>query len=139
MVRLSVYQEAEKAVQVHKWLASEKAGRDLGEEAVRDWTTSCWLQFYRWRFVQHLRGEVFWQEFDAAAFGIINGRLAAHRELLDEIIDRVRHGAENLDLIHWALQCGVPMDQLIGVLEALDINSHRLPPPRWTGATLPCR
>src|SRR5437867_3217749 len=83
---LSVYEEAEKAVREHKWLASERAGHDLGHDAVREWTKSYWLQFYRWRFVQHLRGEVFWKEFDAAAYGIADGRLVAHRELLDEIM-----------------------------------------------------
>jgi hypothetical protein len=129
MRSLSVYEEAEKALREHKWLASERAGRDLGHDAVREWTKSYWLRFYRWRFVQHLRGEVFWKEFDAAAFGIAGGRLMAHRELLDEIMDRVRDGAENLDLFVWAQMQQLPTEQLIEILEALDINSQRLPPP----------
>ena len=129
MVRLSVYAEAEKAAREHKWLASEKAGRDLGEEAVQEWTKSYWLRFYRWRFVQHLRGEVFWAEFDSRSYGIVTGRLAAPRELLDQILDQVRDGAENLQLILWAQERGLPGDKVIEILEALDINSQKLAPP----------
>lgn len=129
MRRLSVYEEAEKAVHEHKWLQSEKAGCDLGHAAVRDWTKSFWLRFYRWRFIQHLRGEVFWQEFAAESFGLVNGRLAAPRELLDEILQQVREGGENLGVILWAEDRQEPIDQVLQILEALDINSQRLPPP----------
>ena len=132
MVRLSVYAEAEKAAREHKWLASEKAGRDLGDEAVREWTKSYWLRFYRWRFVQHLRGEVFWAEFDSRSYGIVSGKLAAPRELLDQMLDQVRDGAENLQLILWAQERGMPGDKVIEILEALDINSQKLPPPSET-------
>ena len=131
MVRLSVYEEARKAAREHKWLASEKAGRDLGAAAVQEWTKSYWLQFYRYRFVQHLRGEVFWDEFGARFYGIVTGQLATPRELLDQILDRVRDGAENLQLIQWTLDHGLPTDTVLEVLEALDINSQKLPPPTY--------
>ena len=133
MVRLSrsIYEEAEEEVREHKWRESEKAGRDLGVEAVRGWTKSYWLRFYRWRFVQHLRGEVCWREFDFGCFGIVCGRLSAHGELLEVIMDRVRDGAENLDILVWTHECGLPVDQVMDILEALDINSRRLAPPGW--------
>src|SRR6058998_287686 len=91
MIQLSVYDQARKAVQEHKWLESEKAGRDLGHAAVWEWTKSYWLRFYRWRFLQHLRGDIFWQEFATESFGLVNGRLWAPPKLLDEILDHVRN------------------------------------------------
>jgi hypothetical protein len=129
MVRLSVYEEAVKAAGEHKWLQSEKAGCDLGEAAVREWTKSYWLHFYRYRFVQHLRGELFFHEFGPESFGLVGGWIAANQALLDEILDRVRDGAENLSLICWAHQNNLPCDQVIEILEALNINSQRLAPP----------
>ena len=129
MVCQSVYAEAQKAAEVYKWLQSEKAGRDLGVAAVKQWSKSHWLRFYRWCFVQHLCGERPWQEFDQTTFGLLSNSVRAPRELLDEILDRVRLGAENLSLIVWAHECLLPMDHVIDILEALDINSRRLPPP----------
>ncbi len=129
MNRLSVYAEARKAAAEHQWLQSERAGRDLGHVAAGEWTKRCWLQFYRWRFIQHLRGEIFWEEFTSGCFGLLSNRLAAPVDLLDEILKHVKEGAENLSLIVWAEDRLLPMDQVIQVLEALDINSQRLPPP----------
>jgi hypothetical protein len=49
--------------------------------------------------------------------------------VLEEILNRVRDGAENLNLVITAVEQHWPMDQVISILEALDINSRRLPPP----------
>jgi len=129
MVHLKVYQEARKAIQEHKWLESEKAGRDLGVEAERAWTESNWLRFYRARFVQHLRGKTFFEEFGPECFALVPNRLSALSDLLDAILDRVQDGAENLDLICWARKQHLPREQVLEILAALDINSRRLPPP----------
>lgn len=129
MARLRVYQEAEKAIQEHRWLQSEKAGRDLGAEAEREWSESYWLRFYRIRFVQHLKGEVFFEEFGPECFGAGAGRRGTRPGLLESILDRVQDGAENLDIICWALERGLPREQVLDILGALDLNSRRLPPP----------
>jgi hypothetical protein len=130
MVPLSVYREAEKEIKVHRWVESEQAGRDLGVEAEVGWSKSYWLRFYRHHFVRHLRGEAFFEEFDPASFGIVNGRLAADRQLLERILDRVAEGDENLTLIRWAHDHTLPMDQVLEILEAVNINSQKLAPPR---------
>lgn len=130
MVRNRIYQEAAKAIQEHKWLQSEKAGRDLGVEAAKDWTRRYWLRFYRQRFVQHLRGETFFEEFGAECYRLVAGRLAASREVLDTILDKVQQGAENLELICWAQRQCLPREQVLEILRALNINSRRLPPPK---------
>src|SRR5262245_41133393 len=119
---LSVYEQADQAVQEHKWIESEKAGRDLGDEAVRHWTRSHWLKFYRWRLLQHLRGEVYFREFHPRTFAAVSNQLKVPRELLEAILDQVRDGGENLDIICWAHNSQLPVDSVIEVLEAIDIN-----------------
>ncbi len=129
MVFQSVYEEAKKEAAAYKWIKSEQACHDLGDDALHEWSCSYWLGFYRYRFVQHLRGEIFWREFDEKTFGVLPRRFAHLRELLHEILDQIRKGQENLNLIVWAHDTAQPMNQVIAVLEALDINSQRLPPP----------
>jgi hypothetical protein len=130
MVRLSVYREAEKEIEVHRWVESEQAGRDLGVDAEVGWSKSYWLRFYRRRFVRHLRGEAMFEEFDLHSFGIVNGRLTADRVLLDSVLDHIGNGDENLTIILWAQSQSLPMEQVIEILEAVNINSQKLAPPR---------
>jgi len=125
----SVYEEAEQAVLEHKWLESEKAGRDLGDEAVLHWTRSHWLRFYRWRFVQHLRGEAYFREFHPRTFAIVTSRSQNSPKLLEDILNQVRDGAENLDIICWAQNHLLPTCPVLEILEAIDINRQRLHPP----------
>jgi len=129
MPRLRVYEEAERAIQEYKWIESEKAGRDLGVDAKRDWIENHWNAFYRSRLVQHLRGEAFFDEFDTQCFAILPGRFEDVTGLLDVVLERIREGAENLDLLRWGYQEHLPHTQLLEVLIAADINGHRLRPP----------
>jgi hypothetical protein len=129
VVGLSVYDEAKQAVQVHKWIESEKAGRDLGFEAVRHWSRSHWLRFYRWRLLQHLRGEVYFREFHPRTFGVVSCQLRVSSDLVEEILNLVRDGCENLDIICWAHNKHLTVAPVMEVLEAIDINRQRLVPP----------
>jgi hypothetical protein len=129
MLHLSVYEEANSAIQEHKWIESEKAGRDLGVNAEQDWIEHYWRTFCRSRFVQHLRGEAFFDEFDTECFGIFSGRIEDMAGLPNVVLERIKEGAENLDLIRWGYQEHVPHNQLLEVLTAADINGHRLLPP----------
>ena len=129
MQHLRVYEEANKAIQEHRWIESKKAGRDLGVDAEQDWIEHSWRTFCRSRFVQHLRGEVFFDEFDAECFGISSGRFEDLAGLLNVVLERIKEGAENLDLLRWACQEHVPHNRLLEVLTAVNINGHRLFPP----------
>jgi len=129
MAHLRVYEEAERAIREHKWIESEKAGRDLGADAERDWVENYWRTFCRSRLVQHLRGEVFFDEFDNKCFGVFSERLEEVAELLNVVLERIKEGAENLDLLRWGCQEHVPHNQLLKVLIAANINGHRLLPP----------
>ncbi len=124
-----IYDEARKAIQEHRWLESEKAGYDVGPHAAREWARSHWLTFYRSRFVEHLRGQARYEEFGPECFGIVSDQLGIESNLLDRVLDRIRHGAENLDVLCWAMQEGLPRDSIVEILRAVDINSRRLAPP----------
>jgi hypothetical protein len=130
MAHLRVYEEADKAIQEHKWIESEKAGRDLGVNATREWIQSYWPTFYRSRLVQHLCGEAFFDEFDSACFGILSEQFGEVAGLLNVVLERIKEGAENLDLLRWSYQEEhVPHNQLLQVLIAANLNGHRLLPP----------
>jgi len=129
MLHLRVYEEAKKAIQEHRWVESEKAGRDLGADAEQDWIEHYWRTFCRSRYVRHLRGEVFFDEFDTDCFGILSVDFGEVAGLLNAVLERIKEGAENLDLIRWGYQEHVPVNQLLQVLKAADINGHRLLPP----------
>jgi hypothetical protein len=56
MDKLSVYVEGEQEALRYKWIESEKAGRDLGEAAIRRWVQDHWWGYLRARWVEHLQG-----------------------------------------------------------------------------------
>src|SRR3954463_9910247 len=109
-----------------KWIESEKAGHDLGEAAIRRWVQNHWWGYLRARWLEHLQGTRFWVELDRGDFGLLLRRFHDNTLLLDRILDRLKTGQENLDIIQWALHWGIPMPAVREILEALDINSRRL-------------
>ena len=46
-IRLSVHDRGAVEAQRHKWIASEQAGHDLGDGAIRGWVRSHWRGFLR--------------------------------------------------------------------------------------------
>jgi len=122
----SVYVECEKEIQSYKWIESEKAGRDLGETADRRWVKEHWWGYLRARWLEHLHGKCFWVELDRGDFGLLPRMFNENDVLLDRILDRIKAGQENLDIIRWALDWNIPTKPLIDILESLDINSRRL-------------
>ena len=126
MEKCSVYADCELEAQRYKWIESEKAGRDLGELALRRWVQQHWWGYLRARWVEHLEGKRFWVELDRGDFGLLQQTFPQDRMLLDRILDRIKAGQENLDIIRWALDWNVNTEAVIQILEALDINSRRL-------------
>jgi hypothetical protein len=109
----------------HKWIESEKAGRDLGESAIRSWVRQHWNGFLRAKWLEHLEGKTFWIELDQDDYGLLQERFL-DSSLIGEVVERLKQGQENLDLISWAIDSGQDVDELIDILEALDINSRRI-------------
>jgi hypothetical protein len=122
----SVYDECEREIARYKWIESEKAGRDLGEAAIRRWVKEHWWGYLRARWLEHLQGKRFWVELDRGDFGLLLRTFHDNTLLLDRILDRIKAGQENLDIICWAHDWGIAVAPLLQILEALDINSRRL-------------
>jgi len=120
--RLSVYVDCEQEALRFKWIESEKAGRDLGEAAIRRWVKEHWWGYLRARWLEHLQGKRYWVELDRGDFGLLQREFRGNTLLLDRILDRLKAGQENLDIIIWATDWCIPMDPVVGILEALDIN-----------------
>ena len=124
--RASVYADGEQEALRYKWIESEKAGHDLGESAIRRWVQNHWWGYLRARWLEHLQGKRFWVELDRGDFGLLQRKFQEHTLLLDRILDRLKAGQENLDIILWAQDWGIDSSAVITILEALDINSRRL-------------
>ena len=121
----SVHDQGEQEAKRHKWIESEKAGRDLGEWAIRCWVREHWNGFLRARWLEHLQGRTFWIELDHNDFGLLR-REFQDSALIEEILARLKAGQENLNVLVWAIENGLAMDDVLEILEALDINSRRI-------------
>jgi hypothetical protein len=126
MDKRSVFADGAREALRYKWLESEKAGHDLGEYAISCWVQKHWWGYLRARWLEHLQGTRFWLELDNGDFGLLQRRFDDRPLLFDRILDRFKAGEENLDIIRWALDWGIPTEPVIEILEALDINSRRL-------------
>ena len=122
----SVFVDGEQEALRYKWIESEKAGFDLGEAAIRRWVQCHWWGYLRARWLEHLQGNRFWVELDRGDFGLLQRKFVENTVLLDRILDRLKAGQENLDVICWAHHWGISMEPVLKILEALDINSRRL-------------
>jgi hypothetical protein len=125
---LSLYEEGLREAERHKWIESQKRGMDLGEWALGDWYRRYWPIFCRLKCLEHLAGGRVWREFAADDYGLV-GKLLEQRDLLLELIlDRAHCGMENLDIICWAHDWGMPMERVIRILEQLNLNRAQLDP-----------
>lgn len=124
-MRLSVHDQGELEAKRHKWIESEKAGRDLGESAIRCWVREHWNGFLRARWLEHLQGRAYWIELDHDDFGLLQ-RAFRDSSLIHDVVGRLKAGAENLEILVWAIEEHLPMEEVLEILEALDINSRRI-------------
>src|SRR3954467_6120959 len=126
MDKASVFVESEQEALKYKWIESEKAGHDLGESAIRRWVQNHWWGYLRSRWLEHLQGKRFWVELDRGDFGLLQREFREDALLLDRILDRLKAGQDNLSILGWAHDWGMPIESVLRILEALDINSRRL-------------
>lgn len=121
----SLFDGARAEVERHKWIESEKAGRDLGEAAVREWSERHWWGWVRACWVEHLHGQRRWVELDADDFGLLRHPIHPDQRLVAFIVERIKAGGENLDIILAAYAEGYDIDATLEILARLDINSAR--------------
>jgi hypothetical protein len=126
MQTASVYAEGEQEALRYLWIESERAGCDLGEAAIHRWVQCHWWGYLRARWLEHLQGKRFWVELDRGDFGLLQRCFHDNALLLDRVLDRLVDGWDNLGILCWAQEWGLPVESVIEILEALDINSRRL-------------
>ncbi len=122
----SVWAFSDKEAFEFKWIESERAGCDLGEAALRQWVKQHWWGFLRARWIEHLHGARFWIELDQDDFGLVFREFHDQRWLLNEIVNLIKNGKENLDILDWAQKNQISSDTVVRILERLNINGHRL-------------
>lgn len=121
----SLYEEAFREAERHKWIESQKQGRDLGDRAIREWYRVYWCQYCRCKRIEHQRGSRSWREFSDENFEHLYSLIIAGDLLVDRILDRVYAGQENLEIINWAIDWGMPIDRVLEILSQLDVNRAR--------------
>jgi CheY-like chemotaxis protein len=121
-----IFEEASREAYRHKWIESEKAGHDIGDGAIEDWHRRFWHKFVRERWIQHIRGAVFWRELDNDDFDILDREFEDCRKQADGIVAMLENGGENLDIIQWAVESGQDMSVILHILARLDLNAHRI-------------
>lgn len=124
----SLYEEARREAQRHKWIESEHHGRDLGDLAIRDWYHRHWLRYCRRKRIEHILGTMCWLEFGDDTFGCIYSLIVTGDLLADRILDRIDAGYENLCILNWAIEWGLAVDRVIDILTQIDVNRARLEP-----------
>jgi len=112
----------------HRWIESEKHCRDLGEGAICEWYQRWWRSFLRYRHLEHLMGDVRWQEFEPAQLGLLPPVLRLHGAIAERIVGMYLDGGENLDIIYWAVRENVDMTAVLACLNAINMNSTRVDP-----------
>lgn len=125
VVPLSVQDVGAQEALAYKWIRSQEAQRDLGEGAIREWIRRHWNGFLRARWMEHLEGRNFWIELDHDDYGLLKRTFNAS-PLFHEIIDRLKVGQENLNILLWAHHNEIDVGEVIAILEELDINSRRI-------------
>ena len=115
------YHEAQK----HKWIASQRAGRDLGEEAIRQWIREHWNGLVRHHWLEHINGTTFWIELRLCDYGVLANQFVGE-PLLAPILDHLKCGKEQLDILKWAHDTCQCIPNVLEILDTLDVNSSRL-------------
>jgi len=112
----------------HKWYMSQTAGYDVGNVALTAWVNDHWPGFLRARWIEHMRGKRRWMELNREEFGLLNREFGDYREILDEIVEMLVSGGENLNILQWSRRTKQPKDQqkVREILHRLRINDHRL-------------
>ena len=90
MTKLSIWEDCQREIDCYKWIASELAGCDLGEAAIRKWIMEHWNGYLRARWLDHLYGRTYWIELDRNDFGLLVTAFQDKTLLLDRIMDELK-------------------------------------------------
>src|SRR4051812_17111346 len=88
-VKCSVWADSQQEIDRFKWIESERAGRDLGEAAIRAWIRQHWCGYLRARWLEHIQGKTYWIELDRNDYGILLSSFQDKALLVERIVDRL--------------------------------------------------
>jgi hypothetical protein len=125
-VPASVYDQAWQEAFRHKWIESEKHGRDLGPAAIKDWNERHFKRCCHWCHWLHLTGRQCYREFPQHQFNTVANPCD---DVEQQVVQQYWDGQENLDIYWCAHGSGWPIERVSAVLTKLGINEARLSPP----------
>ena len=134
----SLYVAARREARVHKWLASERHGYDMGSAAIAQWNDLYWNTYCREKRLEHLLGDQLWQEFAEQEFGRLADLQHCTSQTIATLLKYYRKGWENLHFVQW-IQDTWPdrhqpevqdeINRIMDLLAEIDTNITRFDPP----------
>lgn len=109
-----------------KHLDWERFSYDIEETASEDWKRRFWRLWFRVRWVEHLLGDRYWIEMGEQNFGVLRRGEPHNPMLVSRVADRLIAGWENLNIILWASDWGLDLEEVIAVLKKININDVRV-------------
>ena len=95
------------------------------EAAAEEWNRKHWWEWARKRWLEHIKGETYWMELGEADFNLVNKGISNDSYLLEQILEKLEIGKENLNIINWAVDFGADMTEVVEILGKLDLNQSR--------------
>jgi len=120
VVKRSLYRAA--ASEIKRF---DKRNSEKYPDPRKEWNRKHWWAWARKRWLEHLRGKVYWVELGDNDFDMVGRALLPNKNLLEEILGKMYRGEENLDIINWAVGTDDDMTDLLEILGKLDLNQRR--------------
>lgn len=120
VVRRSIYRAA--SAEIKRF---DKRNSGKYDNAHEEWNRKHWWGWARKRWLEHLRGKVYWIELGDNDFNVVGRALLPNGTLLEEILGKLYRGEENLDIINWAVGADGDMTDVLEILGKLDLNKRR--------------
>ncbi len=95
------------------------------EAAAEEWNRRHWWEWARKRWLEHIKGEEFWIELGDSDFNLVHTGISDNHYLLEQIMEKLELGKENLAIINWAVDFGADVDEVVEILGKLDLNRSR--------------
>ena len=106
-------------------------GLESAARADLPYSARAFERWWRARLIEHWSGDRYWRELDRGDFGILHRGLHPNRFLVADVVALLLTGGENLTVLAWAVETGRPLDDVVAILTALDLNAHRVPRYAW--------
>ena len=89
-------------------LPVSKQGLTWGARQMSFGPSQTWVAFFRHRFVRRLKGDDFYEQLGDDCFGALRWGPGVEQGLVEQVVERIREGAENLDVFWWAIRERLP-------------------------------